>query len=69
MDEYALKLIGAGTVAATTAAYFFLRSPPSYNPNFDFNSQSLEVLVSLETFWCFSCPVLNVNGCPMDFVK
>ena len=46
LDEYVLKLIGLGTVAATTAAYFFMRTPPEYNPNTDYSSQALDVLVS-----------------------
>ena len=51
MDDYILKLAlgtGTGTVVATAAAWYLLKKPPAFNPNFDFSNQVLDVLVSVD---------------------
>ena len=47
MDEYILKLLGAGTVVATTAAYLLLKTPPVFNNNVDWSSQTVDAPVSI----------------------
>lgn len=45
MDDYLIKLLGTGTVVATAAAYWMLRRPAMFNPEFDYSSQTIDALV------------------------
>ena len=54
-----LKLLGTGTVVATAAAWYMLKGPEPFNPNFDFSNQSRKATVSV-TSHCSSFRLLYV---------
>lgn len=53
MDEYILKLVGAGTVVATTTAFLMMRKQKPFNPNCDFSQQTVDAEVSIVHIYKF----------------